>query len=242
MCCAAPLYRITITELESSRAVYACMDTICLCDGYEDGHYVLPPLPYDFGALEPLMDAEMLRVHYERHHAAYVAGANAASEMMRKVALGELPENMAAIAARNLSFNLAGHMLHTLYWGNISPQTGHRPQGELADALNPAFGSYEGFLRVFCNAALGVQGSGWAILAKDAVSHRLVVLAAHRHQDALLPRMRPLLVCDVWEHAYYLRYRNNRAGYVDAFMNQICWRTVCKRFNCKNNHHVCCQS
>ena len=216
------------------------MDTICLCDGYADGHYVLPPLPYDVAALEPLLDAETVQVHYARHHAAYVEGANAAAEMMRQVALGELPEKSAVTAANHLAFNLAGHMLHTLYWGNLSPETGQRPCCDLADAINTAFGSYDGFVRVFRSAALGVQGSGWAILAKDAMSHRLVVLAAHKHQDALLPRMRPLLVCDVWEHAYYLRYRNNRAGYVDSFMKQICWHAVCKRFNHnKENNHVC---
>ena len=219
------------------------MDTICLCDGYADGRYVLPPLPYDVAALDPLLDAETVQLHYARHHAAYVDGANAAVEMMRQVALGELPEKSAVAAANHLAFNLAGHMLHTLYWGNISPTPGQSPCGELADAINTAFGSYDGFVRMFRAAALGVQGSGWAVLAKDAMSHRLVVLAAHKHQDALLPRMRPLLVCDVWEHAYYLRYRNNRAVYVDAFMNQICWHAVCRRFNHnKEKNYVCCHS
>jgi Fe-Mn family superoxide dismutase len=218
------------------------MDTICLCDGYADGRYVLPPLPYDATALEPLLDAETVVLHHSCHHAAYVAGANSAADMMRRVALGELPETQSGIAAQNLAFHLAGHMLHTLYWGNISPETGHRPCCDLADAINTAFGSYEGFVRVFRSAALGVQGSGWAILAKDAVSHRLVVLAAQRHQDALLPRMRPLLVCDVWEHAYYLRYHQNRAGYVDAFLNQICWKTVAERFTHNKKNHGCCHS
>ena len=222
--------------------VSLCMDSICLCDGYENGHYVLPPLPYDAAALEPLLDVETVVLHHSRHHAAYVAGANAAAELMRQVATGEQPETMAATAAHNLAFNLAGHMLHTLYWGNLSPVPGGGPEGELADAINCAFGSYEGFVRMFRSAALGVQGSGWALLAKDAVSHRLVVLAAHRHQDALLPRMRPLLVCDVWEHAYYLRYCNNRAGYVDAFLNQVCWKTVARRFNSNGEcGHGCCR-
>ena len=216
------------------------MDSICLCDGYENGHYVLPPLPYDAAALEPLLDVETVVLHHSRHHAAYVAGANAAAELMRQVAAGDQPETMAAVAAHNLAFNLAGHVLHTLYWGNLSPMQGGRPEGVLADAINFSFGSYEGFVRMFRSAALGVQGSGWTLLAKDAVSRRLVVLAVHRHQDALLPCMRPLLVCDVWEHAYYLRYCNNRAGYVDAFLNQVCWHTVAKRFHSNHEHgHVC---
>lgn len=218
------------------------MDKITLCDGYEAGRYVLPPLPYDIAALEPLLDAETVLLHHSRHHAAYVNGANAAADMMRAVACGELPETMAGTAANNLAFNLAGHILHTLYWGNISTEAGQRPCGEVADAINTAFGSYAGFVRLFRSVAGGIQGSGWAILAVDAVSHRLVVLGAQRHQDALLPRMRPLLVCDVWEHAYYLRYHNNRVGYVEAFLNQVCWRSVCARFNHhKEKNHVCCK-
>lgn len=218
------------------------MDTICLCDGYKEGRYVLPPLPYEVSALEPVLDAETVMLHHSRHHAAYVAGANAAAEMMRQVARGELPETMSNTAAQNLAFNLAGHMLHSLYWANMSPQAGQRPKEELAAAIDAAFGSYDGFVRLFRSVAMGVQGSGWAILARDAMSRRLVVLGAHRHQDALLPRMCPLLVCDVWEHAYYLRYANNRAGYVEAFLNQVCWRTVEIRFNRHQNHECCRQT
>ena len=202
---------------------------------------MLPPLPYELSALEPVLDAETVMLHHTRHHAAYVAGANAAVDMMRQIAQGELPETMSNTAVQNLAFNLAGHMLHSLYWGNISPEAGQRPGGALAAAIDASFGSYEGFVRVFRSVALGVQGSGWAILAREAVSRRLVVLGALRHQDALLPKMRPLLVCDVWEHAYYIRYANNRAAYVDAFLNQVCWRSVEKRFN-RHQTHECCRS
>ncbi len=214
------------------------MDTICLRDGYADGQYILPPLPYDVTALEPFLDAETLRLHHDAHHAAYVAGANAALAQQRSMSSA----GISAAVAQSLAFNLAGHMLHTLYWGNLSPQAGQRPCGELARVIDSEFGSYSDFAQLFRNVATGVQGSGWAVLAKDAVSHRLVVLAAQKHQDALLPRMRPLLVCDVWEHAYYLRYRNNRAAYVDAFMDQICWHTVCQRYHHnKENNHACCK-
>lgn len=214
------------------------MDTICLRDGYADGQYILPPLPYDVTALEPFLDAETLRLHHDAHHAAYVAGANAALAQQRSMSSA----GTSAAVAQSLAFNLAGHMLHTLYWGNLSPQAGQRPCGELARVIDSEFGSYSDFAQLFRNVATGVQGSGWAVLAKDAVSHRLVVLAAQKHQDALLPRMRPLLVCDVWEHAYYLRYRNNRAAYMDAFMNQICWHTVCQRYHHnKENNHACCK-
>lgn len=217
------------------------MNPTCLRDGYADGQYILPPLPYELTALEPLLDAETLDLHHSRHHAAYVAGANEAVARMRRMARGEEDDSQVPAVAQQLAFHLAGHMMHMLYWGNMSPERGHRPECCLAAAINASFGSYEGFARVFRQAALGVQGSGWAVLATDAASHELVVLAAHRHQDALLPRMRPLLVCDVWEHAYYLRYMNNRARYVDAFMNQICWRTVEKRFNHSKEKKYGCQ-
>ena len=126
---------------------------------------MLPPLPYDVTALEPLLDAETVLLHHSRHHAAYVAGANAAADMMRQIAEGNMPETLAATAAGNLAFNLAGHMLHTLYWGNLSPVPCEGPRGELADAINTAFGSYSGFVRLFRSVALGVRGSGWAVLA-----------------------------------------------------------------------------
>lgn len=195
------------------------------------GQYVLPPLPYDVSALEPLLDAETLLIHHDRHHAAYVQGANSAARILRLVGTGELDESAAAVATRQLAFNLGGHVLHSLYWRSMSPQKGLMPQGSLAEALKAAYGSYEGFLRVFRGVAMGVQGSGWCVLGVEPVSRTLTICGIHRHEDALLPGFRPLLACDVWEHAYYLRYRNNRAGYVQAFLQQPDWDAAEKRFN-----------
>lgn len=202
------------------------MNTSCPLKGYANGAYVLPPLPYDAGALEPLLDAETLMIHHDRHHASYVDGANRAAQILRMAAEGELEESAASAAAQQFAFHLGGHLLHSLYWQSMSPQAGQRPGPETQGALDAAFGSYEGFLRVFRGVALGVQGSGWCVLGVEPLSHRLTLFGITRHQDALVPGFRPLLVCDVWEHAYYLRYRNNRAAYVQAFANHINWDAV----------------
>lgn len=212
------------------------MNTTCLTLGYEDGHYVLPPLPYDVTALEPLLEPETLRLHHDKHHAAYVAGANAANDVLRRVALGELAPEAAIPATNQLAFNLGGHILHSLYWENMCPASGGLPEDALADAINTAFDSYAGFLRVFLSVTNAIQGSGWGVLGIDPISRRLCVCGICRHQDALLPGFMPLLVCDVWEHAYYLTYHNNRKGYVDAFMRLVDWNIVNKRYN---HYHGC---
>lgn len=185
--------------------------------------YVLPPLPYDVGALEPLLDAETLSLHHDRHHAAYVNGANEAARILQMVSAGELDEGAAAVATRQLAFNLGGHLLHSLYWMSMSPQQHHEPGGRLAQALMQSYGSYEGFLRVFRGVALGIQGSGWCVLGVHPGCSRLTVVGIGNHQDALLPGFCPLLACDVWEHAYYLRYHNNRAAYVQGFLLHLNW-------------------
>lgn len=212
------------------------MNATCLILGYGDGHYVLPPLPYDVTALEPLLDPETLRLHHDRHHAAYVAGANEAAGVLRRVATGELDPGEGVAATSRLAFNLGGHILHTLYWENMCPDASGEPCGSLADAINTAFDSYAGFLRVFTAVTNAVQGSGWGVLGLDPVSRRLCVCGICRHQDALLPGFMPLLVCDVWEHAYYLTYHNNRKGYVDAFMRLVDWDVVNNRYN---QYHGC---
>lgn len=199
---------------------------------YAGGQYVLPPLPYPTDALEPLLDAETLILHHDKHHAAYVAGANNARETLRRVSAGEMPATAAPAACRDLAFNLAGHILHCLYWENLSPVKQALPNGELTDALYAEFGSYEGFLRQFRSVTTAVQGSGWGVLGVEPAGGRLCICAVHRHQDALLPGFRPLLVCDVWEHAYYLGYRNRRADYIEAFLNMINWEAVACRYHC----------
>ncbi len=198
---------------------------------YADGHYVLPPLPYEVSALEPVLDAETLTLHHDRHHAAYVAGANDAVATLRSIAVGELDAALAPAASRNLAFNLGGHILHSLYWRSMSPEPKSRPEGRLAAFIDATYGSFEGMLRLFISTARSVQGSGWAVLGLDALSRCPRIYAISNHQDGISPAFMPLLVCDVWEHAYYLRYCNKRADYIDAFLKVADWAAAEKRFN-----------
>ena len=203
----------------------------CITRGYADGRYVLPPLPYEPEALAPLLDEETVLLHHDKHHAAYVAGANAAAETLRRVAMGDLAPEAAPAADQLLAFNLGGHVLHCLYWDSLSPAPQEGPSGQMADAINRSFGSYEGFERIFCSVTIAVQGSGWGVLGLDPLSGLLRVMGICRHQDVLVPGFEPLLACDVWEHAYYLRYHNNRAGYVHAFLEYANWNNAAKRLN-----------
>lgn len=205
------------------------MNTTCPYKGFAEGRYTLPALPYDVTAMEPFLDAETLTLHHDRHHAAYVEGANNAARILQLVAAGELEESAASVAAQQLAFHLGGHILHSLYWRSISPQQGQQPAGELAAAINDSFGSYDGFVKAFRGVAAGVQGSGWCVLGIAPMSRRLTLCGIRNHQDALIPGFKPLLACDVWEHAYYLRYQNNRAAYLTAFLKQIDWAGVEKR-------------
>lgn len=206
------------------------MNPTCLTQGYEDGRYVLPPLPYDYAALEPLLDEETLRLHHDKHHAAYVSGANAAAETLRRASLGECAPEAAVSASADLAFHLGGHILHSLYWLNMSPDSAGMPDSALAEAIDTSFNSFQGFVRVFRAVAKGVQGSGWCVLGLDPISRRLCVGGICKHQDCLLPGFMPLLVCDVWEHAHYLKYHNDRMGYVDAFLQLVDWNTVNNRY------------
>lgn len=214
------------------------MNTPCLTHGYAEGCYILPPLPYAPESLEPFLDAETLVLHHDRHHAAYVAGANAAADTLRRVAAGEQDAQAASAAAQSLAFNLGGHILHCLYWDNLSPVPSDLPLGgAFGEALCNSFGDADGLLRVFRSVTLSVQGSGWGVLGVDPVSRKMIVTGICRHQDVLVPAFQPLLVCDVWEHAYYLRYRNNRAAYLEEFMSKVNWSVVEERFN-----RCCCHA
>jgi len=206
------------------------MNCDCHIHGYADGHYVLPALPYDPAALEPFLDKETVEIHHDRHHAAYVAGANQALKLLREIALGEKDTSLATSATQSLAFNLSGHILHSLYWQSISPHPHRVPEGALADAINTCFGNYDGFLNIFKSITLSLQGSGWGVLGIDMASRRLVICAVVKHQNSLIPGFHPLIACDVWEHAYYLRYKNNRAGYIEAFFKQIDWSHAHQKF------------
>lgn len=185
--------------------------------GFKDGKYVLPPLPYAYNALEPHIDEATMKLHHDIHHAAYVKGANAATEALAAIAAGT--GDAALISHWNgvLSFNLSGHALHTLFWNSMSPKGG-TAAGGLANAIKTSFGSQEAFEKIFSATAASVQGSGWAILGYEPISGRLIVISAEKHQNLTVQGITPLLAIDVWEHAYYLKYQNKRADYIKAFL------------------------
>jgi Fe-Mn family superoxide dismutase len=197
------------------------------------GECKLPALPYSYDALEPYIDKETLSIHHDKHHAGYVKGLNNAIKKLAK-ARSEGDFSLIKHWSKELAFNGSGHILHTLYWENMSKRGG-TPKGDLLENINSSFGSLEKFYAQFAAASKGVEGSGWGVLAFEPFMGSLVVLQAEKHQDLTLWGSYPLLVCDVWEHAYYLKYQNKRADYVDNFIKIINWNEVTKRYNMIKN-------
>lgn len=193
------------------------------------GECRLPPLPYAYDALEPFIDKQTLMIHHDRHHAGYVRKLNVAvSKLAEARESGEF--SLIKHWSRELAFNGSGHVLHTLYWSNMSLKGGD-PDGALLDNINKSFGSIEKFKLQFAAATKSVEGSGWGILAYEPFMGSLVILQAEKHQDLTLWGCYPLLVCDVWEHAYYLKYQNNRTEYIENFMKLINWKEVATRYD-----------
>ncbi|QVQ53318.1 superoxide dismutase [Spiractinospora alimapuensis] len=191
--------------------------------------YSLPDLPYDYSALEPHISGEIMELHHDKHHATYVKGANDALDQLAEArannSLGYVNQ-----LEKNLAFNLAGHVNHTVFWPNMSPDGGGRPGGELAAAIEEFFGSFEAFQAQFAAVATGIQGSGWSILAWDTLGQRLNIHQLYDHQGNLPAGLYPLLLLDMWEHAFYLQYRNVKADYVKAWWNVVNWADVQRRF------------
>jgi Fe-Mn family superoxide dismutase len=194
--------------------------------------YKLPDLPYAYNALEPYIDEATMRLHHDKHHAAYVNGLNAALKKLEEArAKGDLSSVQAL--SKLVAFHGSGHTMHALFWEVMCPhaKSVEPESGALYDALVRDFGSLEAFKKHFSEAAKAVEGSGWAVLAYEPVGKRLLVLQAENHQKLTMQGSIPLLALDVWEHAYYLKYQNKRADYVDAFWNIVNWAEVEKRFS-----------
>ena len=192
--------------------------------------YVLPELPYAYDALEPHISAEIMELHHSKHHQNYVNGANAALE---KLDAARKDGSIAAVVtalSKDLAFNLGGHTNHSLFWENLSPNGGGKPTGALAAAIDEDFGSFEEFQKHFAAAALGLQGSGWAVLAYDKIGERLVIEQMTDQQGNLSIDLVPLLLLDMWEHAFYLQYKNVKADYVAAVWNVFNWDEVATRY------------
>jgi len=193
--------------------------------------YSLPDLPYDYSALEPWIDEQTMRLHHDIHHQGYVNGANAALDKLDKAREAGDFGSVKAVS-RDLAFNASGHLLHTIFWPNMAPEGEvGEPAGALADELGRSFGGVDEFKAHFSAAAKGVEGSGWGILAWEREGGHLVVLQAEKHQNLTAQGCAPILVLDVWEHAYYLKYQNKRAAYVDAWWNVVNWNDVAARFD-----------
>ena len=192
--------------------------------------YELPDLPYDYDALEPHISGEIMQLHHDKHHATYVAGANTALEKLEKAREEGADANEIRALSKNLAFNLGGHTNHSIFWKNLSPNGGGEPTGELAEAINRDFGSFEKFKDHFSAAATGLQGSGWAVLGYDHIAGRLIIEQLTDQQGNVSVDFTPLLMLDMWEHAFYLQYKNVKADYVKAFWNVVNWADVQERF------------
>jgi Fe-Mn family superoxide dismutase len=191
----------------------------------------LPPLPYAYDALEPYIDEQTMRLHHDIHHAGYVKGLNTAEEKLaeaRKAGDFSLVKHW----SREAAFHGSGHLLHSIFWPNMiaASQAKAEPSGALAEAIKSDFGSFDAFKAQFIAASGAVEGSGWGILAYRPADDSLVILTAEKHQNLTQWGVVPLLVLDVWEHAYYLKYQNRRGEYVQNFFNIINWDDVAGRY------------
>ncbi len=191
--------------------------------------YTLPALAYDYSALAPSISGTIMELHHSKHHQAYVTGANNAIAQLAEARDSGALANVNKLE-KDLAFNLGGHVNHSIFWTNLSPNGGDKPVGDLASAIDDNFGSFDKFTAHFTAAALGVQGSGWAVLAWDSIGERLIIQQFFDQQSNFAAGTVPVLMLDVWEHAYYLDYHNVRADYVKAFWNIVDWANVQNRF------------
>ncbi|WP_461010435.1 superoxide dismutase [Streptomyces capparidis] len=196
--------------------------------------YSLPELPYDYSALEPVISGEIIELHHDKHHAAYVKGAN---DTLEQLAEAREKGSWGSINGleKNLAFHLSGHILHSIYWQNMTGDGGGEPlekdgTGELADAIAEHFGGFDRFKAQLSKAAATTQGSGWGVLAWEPVSRRLIVEQVYDHQGNVGQGSVPILVFDAWEHAFYLQYRNQKVDFVEAMWRVVNWQDVSRRF------------
>ena len=192
--------------------------------------YTLPELDYAYDALEPHISAEIMELHHSKHHAGYVKGANAALKALEEERAGEANADKIRAYTKNLAFNLGGHTNHSIFWKNLSPNGGGEPTGELAEAIKADFGSFEQFKAHFSAVATGLQGSGWAVLGYDHISGHLIIEQLTDQQGNISVNFTPLLMLDMWEHAFYLQYKNVKADYVKAVWNVFNWDDVAERY------------
>jgi len=192
--------------------------------------YTLPDLPYDYSALAPHIAPEIMELHHSKHHNTYVTALN---QTIEKLAAAREGEDFGTIVGleKTLAFNLGGHVNHSIFWKNLSPDGGDKPSGELAAAIDDSFGSFDAFQAHFTAAATTIQGSGWAILGWDVLGSRLLVHQLYDQQAQLPAGQIPVVMLDMWEHAFYLQYRNVKPDYVKAWWNVVNWTDAEARFS-----------
>jgi superoxide dismutase, Fe-Mn family len=196
--------------------------------------YVLPELRYDYGALEPHISGRIMELHHDKHHGGYVKGANQTLEKLDEARDKEDFTRLSALE-KALAFNLSGHVLHTLFWQNMTPKGGGRPQGELARAIQRDFGSFERFKKQLTEVASTIMGSGWGALVWEPIGQRLLTTQIYDHQSNLNQGGLPLMVLDAWEHAYYLQYENRKTDFFEVAWNVWNWEDVGERFDSVRN-------
>jgi Fe-Mn family superoxide dismutase len=195
--------------------------------------FTLPQLSYDYDALAPYISEQQLRLHHDKHHQGYVNGANADFQKLDKARQENAEVDMKALL-KDLSFNVGGHMLHSTFWENMAPAGkggGGQPGGAVADMINMGFGSFERFKKEFTTAASTTEGSGWAALAVHPCIARPLIMQIEKHNVNIYPNFQILMVLDVWEHAYYVDYKNERAKFIEAFWNIVNWDKVNKNLS-----------
>ncbi|MER5673369.1 superoxide dismutase [Pseudonocardia alni] len=191
--------------------------------------YTLPDLPYDYSALAPHIAPEIMELHHSKHHNTYVQGLNTTLD---KLADARDKNDFGAIVGleKTLAFNLGGHVNHSAFWNNLSPDGGDKPTGDLATAIDADFGSFDKFQAHFTAAATTIQGSGWAVLGYDQLGDRLLIHQLYDQQSQLPAGQTPIVLLDMWEHAFYLQYKNVKPDYVAAWWNVVNWADAAERF------------
>ena len=200
--------------------------------------YELPPLPYNYDSLEPHIDARTMEIHYTKHHQTYTDKFNAALEScsteIQEKDIAEILSNLDLVPDNQksaINFNGGGYDNHRIFWNNMKPNGGGEPGGSLADAINSSFGSFSEFKEKFSSTTVLIQGSGWGWLVYNPVNKKVEYKSMPNQTSPRTEGLIPLLGCDVWEHAYYLKYQNRRPEYVSNWWNVINWDDVAQRFN-----------
>jgi superoxide dismutase, Fe-Mn family len=189
--------------------------------------YKLPELKFEYGALEPYISSDQLRIHHQKHHQAYVDNANNLLKKIDDARFADQKLDLKAVS-KELSFNVGGHILHKIFWESLAPPISRqdKPLGALKTEIERNFGSFERFKREFSQAAISTEGSGWAALAFCKATKRLVILQIEKHNVNLIPTLPIIMNLDVWEHAYYLDYENERGKFVDSYWNIVNWEAI----------------